>query len=283
MKSVGKPKQQGISYRDTWRSFSVAVWPLLMVLFTVGYWIDGVLFDRWWLMGVLFFSFPFTVWVFGRSRLGAQTPRQERLELWVVLLVTNLPFWLFFLSGRVEGAAVLWLTGMVVAGLVYGGFKKGLVHVPGLDVVLTGLLLASPYVFGVLLRDQQAIWWLPGWVAATLWLMAGYLVYLIAHYGVDLQRGKVTAVTKIGVEKSLVITLGLYVVVILLPAIYYGWQGLIASGLLLPFAILIFRSLHVREHATSPTFYRTWLAIRRYAYVSGTLLALYLLATLISD
>lgn len=267
----------GLKWSDIARADVPALRLLVIALFIAGYWLPSILIDAWWLIGVLFFALPFLLWMFGRGRLGANGPRQVRLEFWVLLLVVNLPFWLVVLGGSLSGAAVIWFTVMVAVAGLYQGFRRGLARIPGIDVALTGILLAAPFTFGVLLRSPDGVGWLPGWITIVLWIMSGYVMYKITQVNTDTQQNTPTMVTKIGVEKSLAVALGLSVVMIILPTLYYGWHGVVPSILLAPFAILVFRALPAREHAGSTLHFRTWQAIKRYAYVSGIAISLYLI------
>lgn len=268
----------GLKWSDIARADVPPLRVLVITLFIAGYWLPSILIDAWWLIGVLFFAAPFLLWTFGRGRLGAVHPRQVRLEFWMLLLVINLPFWLVVLGGSISGAAVIWFTIMVVVAGMYSGFKRGLARIPGVDVALTGLLLAAPFMFGVLLRSPEGVGWLPAWITIVLWIMAGYVMYKITRINADIQQDMPTMVTKIGVEKSLAVALGLSTVTVILPTFYYGWHGVAPSLLLVPFAILIFKALPAREHAGSSLHFRTWQAIKRYAYVSGIAIVLYLVS-----
>lgn len=248
------------------------LWLPLVALFTAGSWLQGAHFGWLWFICALYFTLPYGF--FMQGVLDGARHKAFRLEFWVATLACNVPFWLYIWS---QGPADmgLWLVGVLALGVVYDLVNVQIKGIPVLDLVAAAFMTTVPFVLGALQSGAGLLVWLPAAITLGLWLIAEYLRYDM-HTNANLTNIRSTA-RILGPEKVLMVCLGLYLLVTVLPTILYGWHGLPVSLIL---SVDIWYMIALLPHRTrlgSAHVQRINRALRRAHYARAVLIGVYLL------
>jgi len=260
--------QPQLTVREVVRIAQPATWLLTGVLFSVGLWLGGISLDWQWLIGALYFTLPFNF--LAQGIVGNNKRYMGALEFWVITLAGNIPFWLcLWLLGNKVSA--LWLCVVILVAATYDFVNRRLQGVPGIDVIIAVLLVTAPFTFGAYMSNTTVMTWVPAAAILGLWASAGYLLRNMMQV-----TARSTAAV-LGLEKTFMTVLALYIASAILPVVFYGWYGVLVAVLLawdIWFCVLL---LPLRNHPNSSVFSRIMRNMMRINRLSAVIILAYLL------
>lgn len=225
------------------------------------------------IVGAVYFAIPYNLLLIGPGVPGSFL-RMGEWQKFLALALCNLPF-VTYLWLQGNGMATRFLMVLVALGLLCNMPKVHIRTIPGIDMLSIALFLGGPFVYGVLLAGMDGLWWLPAWLSMLLVIMANYLMYKLPSIGLERYLHVDGTDVRLGLERAVMASLGLYLVAALLPAIAYGWRGLPATVLILWYVIVALQAIPFRMLAGAAGLYRVWRAIWWLNYPVATLLAVY--------
>lgn len=206
---------------------------------------------------------------------GAVLAKSKHQTLLLLIVFSNLPFWIYFVTIG-SPAAALWLLLMMFMAFAYSVPRLRFKEIPFLDSLTSAFHYTSPFIFGVLLAGGNNFW-LPAWAAFFLWAMANHALGAIQDIRPDREAGIASIATKLGSERTLVFCLGTYLVAAVMPTIYYGWHGVPVSALLFWYVILALTLTPVRQNSDSRLFRIAWRTLSFLNYGIGGAVSMYLI------
>ncbi len=267
-------------------------WIVTVAPFVVGYFATRGFELGWPLyVGVLYFAVGYNLLLYGLNDMFAHRPdvhqpraggigavalaKSKHRALWVVVAALNVPFLLYFIVVGQPNATV-WLLGMLFMVVAYSVRGLRYKEVPGLDAFTSAFQYTSPFIFGVLLAGGDNFW-IPAFLTFFIWAMANYALGVIQDIAPDRQAKIDSIATKLGAENTLLVCLGSYLVAAIVPVAYYGWKGAFVSVVLCWYVALCLSLIPFRQHDEHHNFRKAWRVLTIMNYVTGTLIALYLL------
>lgn len=267
--------------RPTW-------WIATAAPFVAGYFVaDGVQFSWPLAIGAVYFLTAYNLLMYGVNDIfdyasDIRNPRKTNVLprakhqslLWVVLLA-NLPFWLYFvLAGSV--ASSVFFAVIVLMAVVYSVPLLRFKEVPILDSLTSAFHYTSPFIFAVLFGGGMELW-LPAWLAFFLWAMGNHAFGAIQDITPDKQAGISSVAVKLGAERTLALVLGLYLAAVILPVLEYGTQGLLPSLVLFMYVAIAANTIPRRANPDHSIFRQSWRLLSFLNYANGALVSIYLL------
>lgn len=260
--------------------------PFIASYFIIAGRLDWTLF-----VGVLFFAFGYNLMMYGINDIydyesdilnprktgvdGSVLAKSKHPALWRWILAVNLPLviWLFAFGNM---ASNLWLVLMLFMVVAYS--QKGLrfKEIPLLDSFTSSFHYTSPFIYGGLLVGASQLY-IPAFIAFFVWVMANHAFGAIQDITPDRKAGISSVATKLGASKTILLVLSGYAIAAVLPVVFYGWSALIVSMLLLPYVVMVARTVPYRHKDKDPIFGKAWDQFLYYNYFSGFILTWVLL------
>lgn len=248
------------------------LWLPLVALFSAGAWLQHVQVSWLWAVCAVYLTLPYGF--FMQGVLDGLKHNTFRLEFWVVALACNIPFWLYIWTQGPTDMA-LWLIAVLGIGVLYDLVNVQTKGVPGLDGLAMAFMVTASFVLGVCMSGVGTQTWLPAVFALGLWVMAEYLRLDI--YG-QLNSLVLRSTTRtLGVDKTLMVCIGLYTAAAVLPVIFYGWPALPIAVLIAVDVVYAIALLPHRARLKTPAAGRLYLAHKRAHYVAASIAAAYLI------
>jgi len=285
-----KPKNH-LTLRDIALTSRPFWWITTAAPYFVGFLIGGVHISTMLMVGTLYFLFPYNLMLYGVNDIydyesdilnprkagieGAVLAKEKHRSLWIVILATNIPFWLYFIySGN--RAATIWLFVMIFMAFAYS--MKGLRYkeIPILDSFTSSFHYTSPFLFGVFYSHATYLW-LPAYVIFFIWAMANHALGAIQDIKPDREAHIESIATKLGSAQTTTFCLACYSLAALLPTLLYGLHGVAISIVLLAYVVLVWRTWGYRNKDTNPIFHRSWQYLTYMNYVCGFLVSIILI------
>ncbi len=233
------------------------------------------------LIGLIYFLFPYNLLVYGVNDIydyesDIQNPRKGGIEggimpkskhpmLWRVIILSNAPFLIFLLTKGSMWSRV-WFLGVIFAALSYSVKGLRFKEVPFLDSFNSSWHFWSPLVYGLLLSGATEFY-LPAILAFMFWGMASQALGAVQDVEYDKSAGIGSIAVKLGAEKTGLFSASFYIAAAALPALYYGWAGLVAAALLSIYVWNVVRCFYAKNSALA---YRTaWKAFMKLNLLVG--------------
>jgi hypothetical protein len=246
--------QQHLTAKEVIRLSQPAAWAPMAVLFSVGLWLTGISFNWQWVIGGLYFTFPFNF--FAQGIIGKSRRYSSPLEFWTITLASNIPFWLcLWLLGNQVSA--LWICVVILVGALYSFLDRRFHGLPGLDVLVASFLITAPFTLGAYMSNGTIMGWLPAAAVLSMWAAAGFLLRDVV------QQPTKSSSTVLGAEKTLMTVLALYAASAVAPLIFYGWYALPITALVTTDVLTCLRLLPVRTSPTSAPYGRVLQSMMR--------------------
>ncbi|GAC1387477.1 MAG: prenyltransferase [Candidatus Saccharimonadales bacterium] len=278
-----------LSSKDILLSSRPFWWITTATPFVIGYLTHAVHFSWALVIGAIYFLFPYNLFLYGINDIfdyesdirnprkagieGAVLVKEKHWPLFLVILATNVPYWIYFL--RIGNRlASLWLVVMVVMALAYSVKRVRFKEIPLVDSLTSAFHYTSPFLFGVLLITGQFDW-LRGFIAFFIWSIANHAFGAIQDIKPDTEAGIRSIATALGANRTVWFCLGVYCVAALLPTLFFGAAGIVVSGILLSYVWLVAHTLPYRTQPSHPVFHRSWQLLTYLNYGNGLLLSLY--------
>lgn len=242
------------------------------------------------LIGALYFLFPYNLFMYGVNDIfdyesdiknprktgidGSVLAKSKHKSLWWWILLTNLPFWVyFFLSGSC--GANTWLLMIIFMALAYSVKFLRFKEIPLLDSFTSAFHYTSPFLYGVFFAGGNE-WWLPAYATFYVWVMANHAFGAIQDITPDKEAGIGSIAVSFGAAKTILFCMLGYSVAAMLPVIFYGAKGVVVSLLLLPYVWLVAQTIPHRKNDQAPIFRRNWKRFLYANYIAGFLISMYL-------
>lgn len=242
-------------------------------------------------VGVVYFAFVYNLLMYGVNDIfdyesdirnprkvgvdGSVLRRSAHKSLWIWIVATTAPLtlWLMLIGGA---NASWWLLMMIFMVLAYsiGGLRFK--EVPFLDSFTSSFHYTSPFLYGVMLAGSSQFYW-PAFGAFFIWVMANHAFGAIQDITPDREAGISSIATKLGASRTILFVLGGYVVAAALPLVAYGLHGLLATLLLVPYVLLVSRTLPHRHDDQAPVFARAWKQFLYWNYAAGFIMTIALI------
>jgi hypothetical protein len=224
-------------------------------------------------IGALYFVLPYNILMAGIGVSG-RAMRIPTVHKNIAIALLNAPF-LIYLFWQGSSAANYCLLLLLAIGVLFNMPKVHLRTIPGFDVVGMGIFIAGPFVYGILLSGVQGIWWLSAWMSMFMVAAANYLMYKLPTIGLEQRLHVDSTDARLGVERTIMVCVGLYIVAAVLPVIAYGWWGVPPLVLLLWYILIALQAIPFRMLAGAAGLYRVWQTIWWLNYPVGAILCIY--------
>jgi 4-hydroxybenzoate polyprenyltransferase len=292
MRKNGTKSSAALSLRDVLLTSRPFWWIATAAPFVAGYLTAGPAWEWPLVIGALYFLFFYNLLMYGVNDIfdyesDIRNPRKSGIEgavlakvkhrpLFLIIVLSNLPFWVYFvwIGGL---ASSEWLLVMILMALVYSVPRFRFKEVPLLDSITSAFHYTSPFIFGVFLAGGSHLW-MPAWLAFFLWAMGNHALGAIQDIKPDREARISSIATRLGSEKTLVFCLGTYLTAAVLPTLYYGWHGLFVSIVLAWYVGLAASLVPFRMNSDSRMFRVAWKALSWLNYVAGGAVSIYLIA-----
>lgn len=260
--------------------------------FLVGYLIATQDFSWPLAVGTFYFLFPYNLFMYGVNDIfdyesdiknprktgidGSVLAKSKHPSLWFWISVTNIPFWMyFFLNGSC--AANTWLLVMIFMALAYSVKFLRFKEVPILDSITSAFHYTSPFLFGIMFGFGQELW-LPAFATYYVWVMSNHAFGAIQDITPDKEAGIGSVAVSFGASRTIIMVLIGYAVAASLPIVFYGWNGIAVSILLVPYVVLVAETIPSRKNDKAPIFKKNWKKFLYVNYIVGFMLSMYLIA-----
>jgi 4-hydroxybenzoate polyprenyltransferase len=247
--------------------------------FVASYFIINGLHDWTLVLGVLYFTYVYNLAMYGINDIfdyesDIRNPRKTGIDgsvlskdkhpmLWWYIALTSIPLLIYlFVVGSWQ--ANLWLAIMVCMVLAYSVKGVRFKEIPFLDSATSSFHYTSPFIYGGLLAASSQLYW-PAYIIFFIWVAANHAFGAIQDITPDREAGIDSIATKLGAARTIILVLGLYALAALLPVVFYGLNGLLASVLLAPYVVIVARTLKNRDNDQSPLFRKGW---KQFLYVN---------------
>jgi len=246
-------------------------------------------------VGVFYFAFAYNLMMYGVNDIfdyesDIKNPRKiaagidgsvlaktkhAALWFWIFIIATPPSVYLFAVGNY---ASNIWLALMLF--MVFAYSIKGLrfKEIPLVDSATSSFHYTSPFIYGSLLVGSQQLY-LPAFITFFVWVMANHAFGAIQDIKPDREANIDSVATKLGAARTIVFVLVAYTVAALLPVLFYGIKGLVASLLLAPYVYIVARTLPDRHNSESKLFAIGWKQFLYANYAVGFVFTFILLAT----
>lgn len=246
------------------------------------------------LLGTLYFAIFYNLFMYGVNDIydyesDIRNPRKVGIDgsvlaktkhgrLWFFILVSNIPFWLYFVViGTLQSN--VWLLIMIFMAFAYSIKGLRFKEKPFLDSFTSSFHYTSPFIFGILLVSGNNLW-LPAYATFYIWVMSNHAFGAIQDIKPDREAGISSIATVLGASKTIVFCLAGYTIAALLPVIFYGKGGIVIGLLLLPYVYLVARTIPHRQNDSARVFRHSWDTFLYANYAVGFLLSMYFLTNI---
>lgn len=266
-------------------------WVNTAVPFVVSYFIIGGQTDWLLYFGIFYFAFVYNVAMYGINDIydyesdiknprktgidGSVLPKAKHSDLWLKISIISIPATIaMFWAGNL--AANVWLAVMIFMVLAYSVKGLRFKEIPVLDSITSSFHYTSPFIYGGLLASNIDLH-VPAFMVFFVWVMANHAFGAIQDIAPDKAAGISSIATKLGSELTISFVLAAYIVAMILPVMFYGTNALIVSLGLLPYALIVLRTIPERANSNSVLFKQGW---NRFLYINyivgfvGTILLL---------
>lgn len=263
-------------------------WITTAAPFVAGYAVvQGMTFSWPLAIGTLYFLTAYNLLMYGVNDVfdyesDIRNPRKTNVlaktkhyPLLGAILLTNVPFWLYFMLVG-SWASGIFFALIVVMALAYSVKQLRFKEVPVLDSITSAFHYTSPFIFGVLFAGGIDLW-LPAWLAFFLWAMGNHAFGAVQDIKPDREAGIASIATKLGAERTLAFVLSLYIVAALLPVLYYGAKGILVSLVFAMYIALAANTLPQRRNPSHSIFRQSWRLLSFLNYANGAIVSIYLL------
>lgn len=198
---------------------------------------------------------------------GSVLPLSLHGTLWKVMLVVNVPFWLYFAYIGSQVSAIFFA---LIIFMVFAYSQKGwrFKEKPVLDSFTSAFHYSSPFIFGLLLYESKNLW-LGIFLAFFAWVAANHAFGAIQDITPDKKAGISSVATALGASKTLYFSIGLYVLAAIIPVVFYGQFGLLGTVAVLPYLLIVLRCLPARGNDRSQLFSSSWRYFLYCNYIVG--------------
>lgn len=241
-------------------------WPNTAYPFAVAYLVLGGQVDIVFILGTVFFLFPYNLMMYGVNDVfdyesdilnprkgGVEGMKEERVfhpTIIRAVVLTSLPFIVYFLSigspdSRITFAGLIFF--VLAYSLKYMRFKE----VPVLDSITSSIHFVGPMVFAMSLLGFPGVAW-PAVAAFFLWGMASHAFGAVQDVIPDRKGGLHSIATVIGARATVRVAVALYILSALSIGLSGGWSLLVAiAGLL--YAVNLWPFLNVTDKDSATT------------------------------
>ena len=254
---------------STSRPFS---WINTAAPFIVGYLIAAKTFDLGAALGLMYFLFFYNFLMYGVNDIydyesDLKNPRKNSIEgglvdknkhkaMFYSIIVLNMPFVIFFLAtGNLLSNVTLLL--IIFFSLSYSAKPFRFKEIPILDSINSSLHFVLPLVFGYLYAGSVDLPW-PAIIAFFFWGAASQALGAIQDIQPDRSANIHSIATKLGSSATNTYSLVLYALTCLVVGLSYSIWGLVASLILLPYAINTYIFRKYKSDAKSGEYRRAW-------------------------
>lgn len=282
-----KRSNKSISLKELLVTSRPLWWISTAVPFFVGYLVASREFSWPLIIGSFYFLIPYNLFMYGvndifdyesdirNPRKTDVMPKTKHRSLWTWIIVTNLPFWLyFFLNGSC--AANTFLMVIIFMAFAYSIKYLRFKEIPILDSLTSSFHYTSPFLFGIMFAAGENFW-LPAFISFYIWAVANHAFGAIQDITPDKQAGIGSIATTFGAKKTIILCLTIYGLAVVLPTAFYGMYGIIPSILLTPYIVLVGQTWPKRSDDTAPVFKKNWNKFVYTNYVVGFLMSIYLI------
>jgi 4-hydroxybenzoate polyprenyltransferase len=267
-------------------------WIITALPFIAGYFTHGIVFSLPAVIGALYFSFPYNLFLYGVNDIfdyesdirnprksgieGALLEREKHKPLLKLIAVWNLPFLAYFVAiGNLH--STVWLAFMIGMCAAYSVKHLRLKELPFIDSLSSAFRYAAPLLFGIFLAGGGTLW-LPVFGVIYLWSVGNHAFGAIQDIEPDRAAGVRTIATTLGATNTAVLCFFCYMVAAALPSLFYGKEGIIPTLLLVPYIGLVARTFSAKDKEANPIFHRSWELFTYLNYPIGALVTMYLLS-----
>lgn len=258
-------------------------WVNTLVPFTAGYLLGFTHLTLPWLIGALFFTLPYNLFLYGVNDIydvesDHRNPRKDSAEganigrgrhtrlAWLIALVL-LPggiylWWLSPLTARVL------LGAMLVLGLAYSVRPLRFKEIPLLDSLTSSAHFVLPLVFGLALAGSTRWYW-PAVSAFFIWGVASHALGAIQDIGPDRAAHQRSLATFLGARKTSLLSFWCYLICCLIVAIAYYPLGLLAAVLLAFYPLNVSFFFKYKSDAKHYLYHRAWRNFLALNYIIG--------------
>ena len=240
--------------------------------FFLGYLLGIGQLDATLWIGTFYFLIPYNLMLYGVNDIfdyesDIKNPRKGQLEgaviararhrrLAVAIIVTNLPFIIYFLlQGSL--AARIWFVFLIFMNLAYSLRGLRFKEVPLLDSFTSSTHFYSPLAYGLLLSGSTNLYW-PALIGFIAWGMASHAFGAVQDIPYDREAHIGSLGTVFGMKPTLWICTGLYALAAIIPVLIYGYFGLVAGVFLLLYAVNSALYLTLTNEHQAPLVNRGW-------------------------
>jgi 4-hydroxybenzoate polyprenyltransferase len=258
--------------RDSFWASRPISWINTAAPFFLGYLLGIGRLDTTLWLGTLYFLIPYNLMLYGVNDIfdyesDIRNPRKGHLEGAVIakarhkrlawaIIVTNIPFILFFLA---QGSLTsrLWFGFMIAMNLAYS--LKGLrfKEIPLLDSFTSSTHFYSPLVYGLLLSGSGRLYW-PALIGFVAWGMASHAFGAVQDIPFDREGHIASIATVFGVKNTLWFCTILYLIATIIPIVSYSGLGLLAGVILSLYAINSSLYLNLKDEQDAPRTNQGW-------------------------
>jgi len=256
-------------------------WPNTAYPFAAGYLVLGGQIDLTFILGTIFFLFPYNLMMYGINDVfdyesdilnprkgGVEGMKEERAfhpTIIKAVALTNLPFMIYFLGIGSVGAKLVF-AGLVFFVLAYSLKYLRFKEIPLLDSVTSSIHFVGPLVFALALLGFSSAAW-PVVLAFFLWGMASHAFGAVQDIIPDRKGGLNSVATVIGARATVRASMILYLLAAMLVGIAGSWSLLIAvTGLVYVVNLWAFRDV---TDAISAITNKGWKRFIRLNYFTG--------------
>ncbi len=241
------------------------------------------------IIGSVYFLFPYNLLMYGindiydypsdlhnprksrRSLEGSIVAPQRRRSVWLAIILTNLPFLLFF--ALATSPATILVTGLTVSlAIAYSLSGLRFKEIPGLDSLTSSLHFVGPFLVGVSFGSLPTTWW-PAVLGFVCWGMASHAFGAIQDSAYDRASNMRSIATVLGAQRTVWLSTALYGAAAALVAVSGSVLALIAAISLLAYAVNTWRFRRVTEQSAAQT-RRGWRTFLLLNYLVGGLLTI---------
>lgn len=266
-------------------------WITTAVPFVTGYLANQTDLSRALLAGAVYFLFPYNLFLYGVNDIfdyesdvrnprkagieGAVLAKHKHRSLLMIILLLNIPFWLYFLAiGDVWSNG--WLLLIIFMALAYSVKGLRFKEVPLLDSFTSAFHYTSPFLFGIFLARGTRLW-LGAYLIFYIWAMCNHAFGAIQDIKPDREAGIASIATKLGAANVIKICLAGYSLAALLPITLFGMKGAVPALLLLVYVMLVARTFPYRDQADHPIFHKSWQRFTYLNYGIGAAMTIYII------
>lgn len=206
---------------------------------------------------------------------GSVLPLKLHNKLWAVMLLSNVPFIVYFvLIGTFKSS--VFLAAMLFLVFAYSIKLLRFKEIPVVDSLTSAFHYSSPFLFATLLYDSPGSY-LPIFTAFFLWVAGNHAFGAIQDIVPDREGGISSIATKLGSKYTLYFTISAYASAACVLVFAYGTIGLLGAAALLPYLVIVLRCLPERSNEKSALFSTGWRYFLYCNYIVGAIGSMLLL------